>query len=160
MISALQSATPPLGNAAAVGRQVLRLALLLLLASPTAARAATLAIELSGVENDHGLVRAAICTSETFLTKHCPFAGEVLARAGSVTVRISDIPPSRYAVQAYHDEDGNGRVRHGLFGIPSEAIGFSRDAPLRLGPPRFEDAAIDVAERRTATRLKLRHVGP
>lgn len=160
MVSALQSAPVPLGNAAAVGGQVPRLALLLLLALPTAAGAATLDVELSGVENDHGLVRAAVCTSETFATKHCPFVGAVPARAGSVIVSISDIPPGRYAVQAYHDEDGNGHVRHGLFGIPSEAIGFSRDAPLRLGPPRFEDAAIDVSEPRTATRLKLRHIGP
>jgi uncharacterized protein (DUF2141 family) len=82
------------------------------------------------------------------------------ARAGHVTVRVTGIPPGRYAVQAYHDEDGNGRLRHNLFGIPTEAIGFSRDAPLRLGPPRFEDAAIEITEPSTITRLRLRHVGP
>jgi uncharacterized protein (DUF2141 family) len=46
-----------------------------------------------------------------------------------------------------------------LFGLPAEAIGFYRDAPLRLGPPRFEDAAIEVVEPVTATRLRMRHVG-
>jgi uncharacterized protein (DUF2141 family) len=49
-------------------------------------------------------------------------------------------------VQAYHDKDGNGRLRKGLFGLRAEAIGLSRDARIQLGPPSFEDAAIDVAE--------------
>jgi uncharacterized protein (DUF2141 family) len=49
-------------------------------------------------------------------------------------------------VQAYHDKDGNGCLRKGLFGLRAEAIGLSRDARIQLGPPSFEDAAIDVAE--------------
>ena len=69
-------------------------------------------------------------------------------------------PARRPPVQAYHDEDGNGRLRKGLFGIPTEAIGFSRDARVRLGAPSFEDAAIDMFEPATATRLRLRHLGP
>jgi len=135
------------------------LLLLALVALPPAADAATLIVELSGVENDHGLVRVAVCTPETFTTKNCPFFAATAARAGAVTVSVEGIPPGRYAVQAYHDEDGNGRVRRGLFGIPAEAIGFSRDAPIRLAAPRFEDAAIAIAEPSTATHLRLRHVG-
>ena len=130
------------------------------LLSPGAARAARLDIELTGIENDHGLVRVAVCTPETFTTKHCPFGGAAPAKPGSVVVSVDGIPPGRYAVQAYHDEDGDGRLRRSLFGIPTEAIGFSRDARVRLGAPSFEDAAIDVAEPATATRLRLRHIGP
>lgn len=126
---------------------------------PVAAEAATLDIELTGVENDHGLVRVAVCTPDTFATKHCPFFGAAPARAGNVLIRMEGIPPGRYAAQAYHDEDGNGSVRHSLFGVPSKAIGFSRDVPLRLGPPRFEDAAIEITEPSTTTRLRLRHIG-
>jgi len=130
------------------------------LSVPAVALAARLDIELTGVENDHGLVRVAVCTPETFATKHCPFTGAAPAKPGSVTVSVDGIPPGRYAIQAYHDEDGDGRLRRGLFGIPAEAIGFSRDARVRLSAPNFEDAAIDVAEPATATRLRLRHVGP
>jgi len=82
------------------------------------------------------------------------------AHASSVVVvSVDGIPPGRYAVQAYHDEDGNGRIRRGLFGVPAEAIGFSRDALLRLGPPWFDDAAIEVTEPSTAIKLRLRQVG-
>jgi uncharacterized protein (DUF2141 family) len=130
------------------------------LALPASALAAQLDIELTGVENDHGLVRVAVCTPETFTTKHCPYTGAALAKPGSVVVSVNGIPPGRYAVQAYHDEDGNGRLRKGLFGLPAEAVGFSRDARVRLGAPSFDEAAIDVAEPSTATRLRLRHLGP
>ncbi len=130
------------------------------LAVPAPAPAAQLDIELTGIENDHGLVRVAVCTPATFTTKHCPFTGAAPAKGGSVVVSVPDIPPGRYAVQAYHDEDGNGRLRKGLFGMPAEAIGFSRDARVRLGAPSFDEAAIDVAEPLTATRLRLRHLGP
>jgi uncharacterized protein (DUF2141 family) len=130
------------------------------LALPAPALAAQLDIELTGIENEHGLVRVAVCTPATFTTKHCPFTGAATAKGGSVVVSVPDIPPGRYAVQAYHDEDGNGRLRKGLFGLPAEAIGFSRDARVRLGAPSFDEAAIDVAEPSTATRLRLRHLGP
>jgi uncharacterized protein (DUF2141 family) len=130
------------------------------LALPAPALAAQLDIELTGIENDYGMVRVAVCTPATFTTKHCPFNGAAPAKGGSVVVSVPDIPPGRYAVQAYHDEDGNGRLRKGLFGLPAEAIGFSRDARVRLGAPSFNEAAIDVAEPVTATRLRLRHLGP
>lgn len=127
---------------------------------PAGSRAARLDVELTGVENGRGLVRVAVCTPETFATKHCPFSGAAPASPGNVVVSVDGIPPGRYAVQAYHDEDGNGRLRRGLFGIPSEAIGFSRDARVTLSAPSFEDAAIEIAEPATATRLRLHHVGP
>ena len=130
------------------------------LALPMPVLAAQLDIELTGVENGHGLVRVAICTPATFTTKRCPYTGAAPAKPGSVVVSVTDVPPGRYAVQAYHDEDGSGRLRKGLFGIPADAIGFSRDAPVRLRAPSFEEAAIDIAEPATATRLRLRHLGP
>ena len=143
------------------GRDARRPALLLAaLALPLPVLAAQLDSELAGIENDHGLVRVAVCTPATFTTRNCPFTGAAPAKPGSVVVSMPDIPPGRYAVQAYHDEDGDGRLRKGMFGLPTEAIGFSRDARIRLGPPPFEDAAIDVAEPVTATRLRLRHIGP
>lgn len=113
------------------GRRALVLAALSL---PLPAHAARLDIELIGVEDDHGLVRVAVCTPATFTTTHCPFAGAAPAKPGSVVVSVPDIPPDRCAVQAYHDEDGDGLLRRGLFRLPVDAIGFSRDARVRLGP--------------------------
>ena len=135
------------------------LVFMLALAISTTADAAHLDIEVTGVDSDRGYVRVAVCTRATFTTKHCPFSAYISAQTGTVTIHMDDIPAGRYAVQAYHDEDGNGQLRRGLLGIPVEAIGFSRDARVRLSAPAFEDAAIDILEPVTMTRLRLRRLG-
>jgi len=142
-----------------VSRLLCALLLPTLITMVAVAHAATIDVELTGVANDRGLIRVAVCTAATFTTKHCPFSGAAPAQPGHVVIRLDGIPEGRYALQAYHDEDGSGRVRRGLLGIPDEAIGFSRDAPLRLGPPAFEDAVVSITEPLTTVQIRLRHVG-
>jgi uncharacterized protein (DUF2141 family) len=50
------------------------------------------------------------------------------------------VPPGTYAISVFHDEDGDGRLARGAFGIPSEGWGTSRNASAALGPPSFGDA--------------------
>lgn len=127
------------------------------LAMSAPAFAARLDVELTGV---HGLVWVAVCTPATFTTKHCPFFRSAPAKSSSVVVGVEGLSPECYAIQTYDDEDGNGCLYKGLFGIPAEAIGLSGDAQMRLGAPSFEEAAVDLAEWLTATRLRLRYLRP
>ena len=60
-----------------------------------------------------------------------------------VTIVFNDVAPGEYAISLLHDENGNGKVDKALF-MPTEGFGFSRDAKLRLGPPRFSAAAFHV----------------
>ncbi|WP_372521309.1 DUF2141 domain-containing protein [Qipengyuania mesophila] len=60
-----------------------------------------------------------------------------------VTIVFNDVAPGDYAISLLHDENGNGKVDKALF-MPTEGFGFSRDAKLRLGPPRFSAAAFHV----------------
>ena len=60
-----------------------------------------------------------------------------------VTIVFNDVTPGEYAISLLHDENGNGKVDKALF-VPTEGFGFSRDAKLRLGPPRFSAAAFHV----------------
>lgn len=53
------------------------------------------------------------------------------------------IPPGVWAVQVIHGEDGNGTLTRRGF-RPDEGVGFSRDAPMFMGPPRFADAALEL----------------
>ncbi len=62
-----------------------------------------------------------------------------------VTIVFNDVEPGEYAISLLHDENGNGKVDKALF-IPTEGFGFSRDAKLRLGPPRFAAAAFKVSD--------------
>ncbi len=101
-------------------------------------------VTVSGVRNARGHVLVAICTRADFLRPHCPWQGSAPALVGDVRVDIAGVPPGMYAAQAFHDEDDNGRLERSFLGLPREGLGFSRDAPMRFGPPAFDDAAFSV----------------
>lgn len=59
------------------------------------------------------------------------------------------LPPGRYALAAYHDENGNGKLDRAWNGMPEEAYGFSNG--LRgsiLGPPDLEDQLFSLQKAR------------
>jgi len=60
-----------------------------------------------------------------------------------------------YAVACFHDENKNGVLDTGLFGIPSEGIVSSNHAKGFMGPPKFEDAKLSFSGRATELRLKI-----
>ena len=59
-------------------------------------------------------------------------------------IDVGEVPPGRYAVSLYLDENGNGKLDSGLFGIPKEPVGVSNNPRSRMGPPRFEDAVFTM----------------
>ena len=50
----------------------------------------------------------------------------------------------------------NGKIDRALFGIPKEGVGFSNDAPIRLGPPKWKDAQFQLGDDKVIT-FKLRY---
>lgn len=65
---------------------------------------------------------------------------------GKATFQFLDLPNGDYAVTAYLDENGNGKMDYNVFGIPTELYGFSRNARGLAGPPKFVDAAFRVED--------------
>ena len=57
---------------------------------------------------------------------------------------LRDVPPGRYGVSVMHDRNANGKLDSNIVGIPTQPYGASGDARGRMGPPAFEDAAVDV----------------
>jgi uncharacterized protein (DUF2141 family) len=122
-----------------------------------AAPAGTLTVRVTNVRNDKGQVHIDICPEAKFLKEDCPWSAVAPARSGTTIVTAHDIPPGRYAVQAFHDENANRKVDRALFGIPREGVGFSNDAPIRLSAPKFRAAAFDFAGLEQAIQLKMRY---
>ena len=118
------------------------LGLLLLAAWP--ASAATLDVTVTNVRSAAGHVLIAVCDQSTFLQPTCRYHARAPAAAGSVTVRLDDVPPGVYAAQAYQDENDNGKLDRNFLGIPTEGMGFSNDAPMKFGPPAFPAAAFTL----------------
>jgi len=125
-------------------RIVLAIAALL---TPLAAQAADLRVEITGVQGDANTVRVVLYNSaETF--RHEAQAVKVLdlpATPGTVVGSFDGIPAGRYAILAYHDENGNGKFDMMLGMFPAEGWGLSND-PTIIGPPSFDDSAFDVIE--------------
>src|SRR3546814_5617415 len=70
---------------------------------------------------------------------------------------FKDLPPGRYAVLAYHDENGNGELDRRFGMIPTEGYGLSNN-PKVMGPPSFEDSAFEVpAGEPTRVTLEMRY---
>jgi len=61
----------------------------------------------------------------------------------AMKVRLEHVPQGRYVVAVSQDANENRALDTGLFGVPTEAYGFSRDARGTFGPPDFEEAAFD-----------------
>ena len=60
------------------------------------------------------------------------------------TVLIKNVKPGQYAIRFFHDENSNGKMDTGTFGIPTEGYGFSNDARGFMGPPDLEDQLFEV----------------
>lgn len=138
-----------------------RFALLSLLATcctATAVQAATLTVRVTNVRDDRGKVHIDVCPQDQFLKDNCPYAASAPARAGTTLVTIQDLPVGDYAIQAFQDENGNDKVDRALFGIPREGIGFSNDAPIRLGPPKWRDARFAFDGDGQVITLKMRYL--
>ncbi len=128
------------------------LALAALGAAP--ALAADLRIEVAGLRNADGTVYAAVCTEDQFLQPACTYFGRAPAASG--VVEVTGVPPGTYAVQVIHDENDNQTLDRPGF-LPTEGMGFSRDAPMRFGPPRWDDARFDLSEAGATVPLTMRY---
>ena len=70
---------------------------------------------------------------------------------------FNDVAPGEYAISLLHDENGNGKVDKALF-LPTEGFGFSRDARVRMGPPKFSDAAVDIGAKDRQLTIRMRYM--
>ena len=138
---------------------------------PAAAAVALALIDLPAAEADLEVtVRGARSDSGAVLISLFPpmndFPGDgrravanVSARIvnGTATVVIPGVQPGGYAIAAAHDENGNGKLDTGLFGIPQEGYAFSNDATGTLGPPSFTAARFVVRDGKAAVTMTLRY---
>lgn len=59
-------------------------------------------------------------------------------KSGVCTFTFQDIPFGEYAIAIYQDENGNGKLDTGAFGVPTEPFAFSNNFKPRWGGPTFE----------------------
>ena len=119
------------------------------------ATAADLTVTISGVKNSNGSVAAALFNSEADFRKTPFSAFRIKASGGPVSFTIHNLPPGKYAMTAYHDENDNGKLDTDLVGAPSEGYGVSNDAREVAAPPQFSKASFDVGDQNQSITINI-----
>lgn len=122
------------------------------------AQQTTLEVDLSGIQHANGAVRVALYQDPKTFRKEAQAVAiqQVPAAPGSVKVKFTDLAPGRYAIMAYHDEDGDGELDRRLGMFPIEGYGLSNN-PVVSGPPAFEDSAFSVGTDTPPIRITIRY---
>lgn len=103
----------------------------------------TINISVSNVRSSEGKINACLISEADDFLEHCKVYESIYARdASSSFISFSDIVPGNYAVSVYHDENNNGSLDTGLFGIPKEPYGFSNNP--RSKKPKYQDCLFQV----------------
>ncbi|HEY8604534.1 DUF2141 domain-containing protein [Tsuneonella suprasediminis] len=117
-------------------------------------------VKITGLRSTKGLVR--VCM--TRIPKSFPECkGDPASRQMSVAaaktleLTFTDVPSGSWAIAVLHDENSNGKADKALM-IPREGFGFSRDAPVRFGPPRYDDAAFAVEQGDVSVSIRMRYM--
>lgn len=105
-----------------------------------------LSISIEGVETSNGKISVAIYANENgFLEFEDVFKFDsTKAQKGTTELSIESLPPGKYAVAIFHDENGNDILDRNWLGIPKEKIGFSNAKMKTFGPPSFTECAFEL----------------
>ena len=128
--------------------------------SAPAGAPSSILVEIGGLRSNHGQIMACMTANpKTFPDcQKDPAARHLTVPAlNGETVQFKDVPQGRYAIALFHDENGNGRMDKMMM-LPKEGFGFSRDAPLVFGPPRFGAASFQVGAAQLRTAIKVRYL--
>jgi uncharacterized protein (DUF2141 family) len=112
----------------------------------------TLTLTIEGVRSPRGKIMAALLKADaTAGVARRVDAAMTAPVTGNTTIRFEGLAPGDYAIQLFHDENGNGEMDSNLFGIPSEGYAFSNRARGSFGPPKFEQMKFTVTAEPAAT---------
>ncbi len=81
----------------------------------------------------------------------------VPAVAGEMKICVPVEKAGVYAVALYQDRDSDLKLNKTWVGLPDEPFGVSRDAPMRMAPPKHKDAAFEVNGPLTPVTVTLRN---
>lgn len=119
----------------------------------TSAQIGSVSVTVEGIQ----LAKGGELTVGVFRKDNFPKVGkqfvsiEKPATTGQIQVLFADLPAGDYGIVAFQDIDRNKLLKSNFLGLPTEPIGFSRDAKIKFGPPAFDDAKITVVANKTLT---------
>ncbi len=105
-----------------------------------------LTVTFQNLKAKTGSVMLSLVGSEEAYADKAPAAGQAMAPVSgdTATATFKGLAPGRYAIKAFHDVNGDGKMATNPFGMPTEPFAFSNNAGGNMGPARWADAAFEV----------------
>ncbi len=75
-----------------------------------------------------------------------------------VQVTFRNLPPGNYAVAVYHDQNDDGTLNKGGFGVPEEGYGTSGSADTGIGSPSFSRSSFELSGGKKAISISLKYL--
>ncbi len=106
----------------------------------------------------HGgtLMVALYNNAQSYKAERYVMGQEVAPNSSEVNTCFAGLLSGNYAVAAFQDTNGSGKLEKNFLGAPMKPYGFSRDAKAMFGPPDFEDIAVALGSGRAETVLTLK----
>ncbi|MFM7378289.1 MAG: DUF2141 domain-containing protein [Erythrobacter sp.] len=128
--------------------------------SPSVVRAApaTLAIRFEGIETTKGQIMLSVFDNAAAHDQNgAPVRVAAVPVEGATTVAsFEGLAPGDYAVKAFHDIDGDGKMGTNPFGMPLEPYAFSNNAKAQGGPPLWAATRFPVAAGANTVRITIK----
>ncbi len=127
------------------------------LAAVPSGAATEFTVSVAGIAAARGDVRIAVhAAAGEFPDERGAVAKAAIpARPGEIRQGF-DLPPGRYAVAVFHDENGNGVLDTNFVGAPKEPYGFSNNVRGRLRAPSFAEAGIMLGTEPLEVKIGIR----
>jgi uncharacterized protein (DUF2141 family) len=118
-----------------------------------------LSIRISGLRNASGNLCLSLFNRAEGFPAHpnTDVKSQCVPAKQASRIRFERLPYGDYAIAVLHDENSDGKVNSGLFGVPQEGFGFSRNPKITLRSPSFQETAIDLNSREQNVPIRLNY---
>ena len=135
----------------------------LILAQPATTFAGDLKVHVTGIQKHQGVLLVNVFSSADGFPDHPEHAARSLTipvpSSGDSTqdFKVEGLETGTTAVSLFHDENSNGKLDTGIFGIPKERLGFSQNPRLGTHAPGFDECQFELPNSGTTIEIQLKH---
>jgi uncharacterized protein (DUF2141 family) len=114
-------------------------------------------VEMTNFANSEGFVLVSLCKDFPENSENMIMKMKIEIKEKKAKVEFKDVPYGIYAISGYHDENKNGKLDTGMFGIPKEGLVTSNNAVGKMGPVKFEDAKFELKTPGLKMEIKVKY---
>jgi uncharacterized protein (DUF2141 family) len=132
-----------------------------IISQPANAISSNLIVMIEGLRSKQGQVCARLFSqSDGFPDRQDKAVANRCIKVDKIAAgfKFDNLAPGSYAVAIFHDANSDNKLNTGVFGIPSEGLGCSRNPRGLVGPPRFQDAVFLVVGPNNEIKIQLNYL--